>query len=180
MEAGIFYILSAIILLCSFLSVTSRRILRAAIYLLFVLAATAGIYFMLNYFFLAAVQIIVYIGGIVVLIIFSVLLTSQISELLEAPSLKRIVPSALISIIGAGLFATVLLNHPFKLVDSKDVEVPMAEIGAKMLNYGEGGYVLPFEVISILLLAAMIAAIVIAKREPTGDSNPSSNQPENQ
>jgi len=147
------------------MSVTSRRILRAAIYLLFALAATAGLYLMLNYFFLAAVQIMVYIGGIVVLIIFSVLLTSRISELLENPSKKRVITSALVSISGAAVCISAFLNHDFKTVDSPDVEVPMAEIGTKLLNYGEGGYVLPFEVISILLLAAMIAAIVIAKRD---------------
>jgi len=173
--AAIFYILAATILIFSFMSVTSRRILRSAIYLLFVLAATAGIYFMLNYFFLAAVQIIVYIGGIVVLIIFSVLLTSRISELLEPPRLMRIVPSALVSLAGATLVVTTLLEYNFKTVESADVEVPMAEIGSKMLNYEEGGYVLPFEVISILLLAAMIAAIVIAKREQS-ELTPASKQ----
>ena len=71
----IFYILAASIVLFSILSVTSRRILRAAIFLLFVLVAMAGLYYMMNFQFLAAVQLILYAGGIVVLIIFSILLT---------------------------------------------------------------------------------------------------------
>ena len=75
-----FYLLSGMIVVFSILTVTSRRILRSAVYLLFVLVSTAGLYFMLNYNFLAAVQLTVYAGGIVVLIIFSILLTSHISE----------------------------------------------------------------------------------------------------
>jgi len=73
-----FYLIAAMILIFSVLTVTSRRILRAAVYLLFVLISTAGLYFMMNYNFLAAVQLTVYAGGIVVLIIFSILLTSHL------------------------------------------------------------------------------------------------------
>ena len=76
-----FYVFSAIILIFSLLTITSRRILRAAVYLLFVLIATAGIYFLLEYQFMAAVQLTLYAGGIVVLIIFSILLTHHISHL---------------------------------------------------------------------------------------------------
>ena len=72
MNIAIFYILAAIILIFSVLSVTSRKILRAATYLLFVLIATGGLYFLLQVNFLAAVQLMVYAGGITVLIIFSI------------------------------------------------------------------------------------------------------------
>ncbi len=72
-----FYIFSGMILVFSLLTVTSRRILRAAFYLLVVLISTAGIYFMLNYQFLAAVQLTLYAGGIVVLIIFSILVNQS-------------------------------------------------------------------------------------------------------
>ena len=74
MEKFVFYILAAMVFVFSILTVTSRKILRAAVYLLFVLLATAGLFFMLNFNFLAAVQLTVYAGGIVVLIIFSVIL----------------------------------------------------------------------------------------------------------
>ena len=66
----IFYILAAIILGGGILAVTARKIFRSAIYLLFSLIGIAGLYFYLNYEFIAAVQIVVYVGGIVVLIIF--------------------------------------------------------------------------------------------------------------
>src|SRR5450756_915995 len=84
-----FILFSAMIIVFSILTVTSRKILRAAVYLLFVLVSTSGLYFMLNYQFLAAVQLTLYAGGIVVLIIFSILLTSHISQNFESSGLKK-------------------------------------------------------------------------------------------
>ena len=89
MKEIIFYILSSIILVSSVLTVTTNKILRAAVYLLFALVAIAGFYFMMDYQFLAAVQLTVYAGGIVVLIIFSILLTHQINTNLEKASLFK-------------------------------------------------------------------------------------------
>ena len=76
----IFYLLATLCVVFALLSVTTRQIFRAAIYLLFTLIGIAGIYFWLQYEFIAAVQIIVYVGGIVVLIIFSIFLTQQTGE----------------------------------------------------------------------------------------------------
>ena len=76
----IFYLLTALTLVCGVLSVSTRQIFRAAIYLLFSLIGIAGIYFWLDYQFIAAAQIVVYVGGIVVLIIFSIFLTQQAGD----------------------------------------------------------------------------------------------------
>ena len=73
----VYTIITLAIVVCSVLAVTTRKILRAATYLLFALFATAALYFKLDYEFLGAVQIAVYAGGIVVLFVFSILLTSQ-------------------------------------------------------------------------------------------------------
>lgn len=159
-----FALFAAMITVFSILTVTSRRILRAAIYLLFVLIATSGIYFMLNYQFLAAVQLTLYAGGIVVLIIFSILLTSHISEKFEAPSLLKGIYAAIASFAGAILCITTILQYKFNANQAVAIDVNTREIGKSLLNYSNNGYALPFEVISILLLAAMVAAIVIAKR----------------
>ena len=75
-QEAVFYILAATIVVFSVMTVTTRRILRSATYLLFVLFATAGIYFQLNYSFLGAVQLMIYAGGIIILYVFSILLTS--------------------------------------------------------------------------------------------------------
>ena len=160
-----FLIFSAIIVIFSILTVTSRRILRAATYLLFVLVSTAGLYFMLNFQFLAAVQIALYAGGIVVLIIFSILLTSHISQKFERVQISKIIFSAIAAIAGIILTATTILNYEFKANKVVLQNIDMKIIGRSLLNYGDNGYVLPFEVISILLLAAMIGAIVIAKKK---------------
>ena len=159
-----FVVFAGIIVLFSILTVTTKRILRAATFLLFVLVATSGLYFMLNYQFLAAVQLTLYAGGIVVLIIFSILLTSHISQKFEAVETKRIIFSALASILGAILCITTILQYKYTASTEAVKAIDMKVIGGSLLNYGKEGFVLPFEVISILLLAAMIGAIVIAKR----------------
>jgi len=170
MSAIIFYSIAAIMIVFSLLAVTARKILRAAVYLLFALGGTAGVYFMVNYFFLAAVQLIVYAGGIVVLIIFSILLTSHIEEKMQKPDTWKIILTSVVGLGGAALSIYVITNHVFTSEPDTGVEVNMTTIGEKLLGYGAGGYVLPFEVISILLLAAMIGAIVVAKRnKPEGN-----------
>ena len=160
-----FYLFSGMILLFSVLTVTSRRILRAAFYLLVVLISTAGIYFMLNYQFLAAVQLTLYAGGIVVLIIFSILLTSHISHRFEPLGFKKWFFSAVAVAAGAILSIQTILSYGFNTVVTNTENPDMNLIGTSLLGYKKNGYALPFEVISVLLLAAMFAAIVIAKKE---------------
>jgi NADH-quinone oxidoreductase subunit J len=159
-----FFIFSVIIIVFSILTVTSRKILRAAVFLLFVLVSTAGLYFMLNYQFLAAVQLTLYAGGIVVLIIFSILLTSHINQKFEPIGWEKSLFSALASIAGAVVTIITILDFKFSATTEATQEVNMRLVGNSLLSVGKDGYVLPFEVISILLLAAMIAAIVIAKK----------------
>ena len=159
-----FAIFSVVIIVFSILTVTSRKILRSAVYLLFVLVSTAGLYFMLNYQFLAAVQLTLYAGGIVVLIIFSILLTSHINQKFEPVGWKKSLFSALATISGAFLSIITILDYKFSATTEAAKEVDMRLIGKSLLSVGNDGYVLPFEVISVLLLAAMVAAVVIAKK----------------
>ena len=170
MNVYLFYMFSGIILICSLLTITTRRILRAAVYLLCVLLATAGLYFMLKYQFLAAVQLTLYAGGIVVLIIFSILLTSHITHRFKHPDLAKLIMGIGVAVVGAGLVIATLLSHPFQAGTKAELPVDMTEIGNQLLSTGKNGYVLPFELISILLLASMIAAIVIAKKDNNKNS----------
>jgi NADH-quinone oxidoreductase subunit J len=160
-----FFVIAAIILVFSLLTVTSRKILRSAVYLLFVLISTAVLYFMMNYNFLAAVQLTVYAGGIVVLIIFSILLTSHISERAVMAPLKQSLFSALATLAGAVLVLMVILGFNFVPHTVTVPEPTVHDIGLALVSYQRDGFALPFEVISILLLAAMIGAIVVAKKE---------------
>ena len=159
-----FIIFAAIIVVFSILTVTSRKILRAALFLLIVMVSTSGLYFMLNYEFMAAVQLTLYAGGIVVLIIFSILLTSHISQKFEPIGWGKSIFSALAVLFGALLCIVLILGHKFTETSHEAAEINMNVIGKSLLSVDVNGYALPFEVISILLLAAMISAIVIAKK----------------
>lgn len=151
-------------------SVTSRKMLRSVIYLLFVLCAIAGIYFLIDYNFLAAIQLTIYAGGIIVLIIFSVLLVHHIEMRLELAKPSRMILTALASLIGLGFFLLTIYSYPFKVVENTNT-ISTAEVGDLLLRYTDGGFVLPFEVISVLLLAAMIGAIIIAKGRQLATKN---------
>ena len=144
--------------------------LRSVIYLLFVLCGIAGIYFLIDYNFLAAIQLTVYAGGIVVLIIFSVLLVHHIEMELEVAKLWKQLITALACVIGLTLFLFTIYSHEFLVVENQ-ITTTTADIGSRLLSYKEGGFILPFEVMSILLLAAMIGAIVIAKGKKLTDEN---------
>lgn len=159
-----FVLFSIVIIVFSVLTVTGRKILRSAVYLLFVLVSTSGLYFMLNYQFLAAVQLTLYAGGIVVLIIFSILLTSHINQKFEPVGWKKSLFSALAVIAGALITIITILDYQFSATTEAAKEVNMRLIGKSLLSVEYDGFVLPFEVISILLIAAMVAAIVIAKK----------------
>ena len=160
-----FFFLALMILVFSVLTVSSRKILRAAVFLLFVLISTAGIYFLLEYTFLAAVQLTVYAGGIVVLIIFSILLTSHISERTVVAGWKQGVLSALAT--GAGALFTLLTIYRFTFTPSSapTATSTVTDVGTALVSTGHNGFALPFEVVSVLLLAAMIGAIIVARRE---------------
>ena len=163
LSAIIFYLLSAMILLCGLLPVTTRKIFRSAIYLLGSLVGIAGIYFWMEVEFIAAVQIVVYVGGIVVLIIFSIFLTQQSG--LEMPRTRstRNFAALCATLFGCGLTGILIHNHGFSAT-GVSFDTGVERIGTQMLYTGAGGYVLPFETVSILLLAAMIGCIVIALR----------------
>ncbi len=158
----IFFILAASIVGFSILSITSRKILRAAIYLLFVLVAMAGLYYMMNFPFLAAVQLILYAGGIVVLIIFSILLTSQINSKLDPPKRSHLASGLLTALGGIALSAVTILGFTFRPASAPAIGTDMRTIGLQLMGTGDNGYALPFEVISILLLAALVGSIFIA------------------
>ncbi|MFT3908865.1 MAG: NADH-quinone oxidoreductase subunit J [Ferruginibacter sp.] len=156
--------LAALTLVSAVLSVTTRQIFRAAIFLLFSLIGIAGLYFWMQYEFIAAVQIVVYVGGITVLIIFSIFLTQQAGELLPAQKARRQLFAALAAFCGFALAMLQVYQHNFNSTNNQSIEPNVINIGNRMLGTESGGYALPFEVVSILLLAALVGCIVIAMR----------------
>jgi NADH-quinone oxidoreductase subunit J len=157
-----FLILAVIGGLAGVLVVTSRNVVHAALYLVVALSSVAGVFLLLAAPFLAFVQVIIYVGAIVVLILFGIMLT-------RAPVGRRVLDNTLRArvgafVIGAGVFAmlTAFLAGAFG-------EARIA-IGAATTTTALGtsifrNYVLPFEAVSVLLLAALIGAIVLARRD---------------
>jgi len=159
-------VIAATIILFSVLAVTTRKILRAATFLLFALFGTAALYFQLDYEFLGAVQIAVYAGGIVVLFVFSILLTTHPGD--NGPNLasrKKVLGlTAGIATLLVGGYA--LLTRSAELLEScRALSNPdMQNIGTALLGTGRGGYLLPFEAVSVLLLACIIGGVVVARK----------------
>ena len=162
----LYFIVAIAIIVFSVLTVTTRKILRSATYLLFVLFATAIIYFQMDYQFLGAVQIAVYAGGILVLFVFAIMLTQQPGKSAEALTSQRRwlgLAAALcgVALCGYGLFS--YAGFAGKLLSS-GVDINMEKIGQFLLSTDKYGYLLPFEAISVLLLACIIGGVVIARR----------------
>jgi NADH-quinone oxidoreductase subunit J len=134
--------------------------------LLFSLIGIAALYFWMQVEFVAAVQIVVYVGGIVVLIIFSIFLTQQSGSEMQKPTKKRTIFSLLATLLGIGFTYNLINQYGFSTAPAKPFVVNVSDIGLQMLSTTEHGFVLPFEVVSMLLLAAMIGCIVIAMKSP--------------
>lgn len=165
LETVVFYFLAAFITVFSLLTVTTTRMVRSATYLLFVLFGTAGIYFLLGYTFLGSVQIMVYAGGIVVLYVFSILLTSGEGD--KAAKLKRskFLAGLGTTVTGAIIVLFITLKHKFlATTDVNPVEININTIGNHLLSGDKYGYLLPFEAVSILLLACIVGGLLIARK----------------
>lgn len=160
-----YIVLALAMVVFSILAVTSRKILRSATYLLFTLFAVAGAYFMFDYDFLGAVQIAVYAGGIVVLFVFSILLTTHPGDNSATLTSGRRVAGliAAIATFGCSVWA-VLANCDFCGAKPEMAPQKVSDIGEALMNTGYGQYLLPFEAVSVLLLACIIGGVVVARK----------------
>lgn len=164
----VFYTLAAMIVISSILAVTSRRMLRAATFLLIVLLCTAGLYFLLNYHFLAVVQLSVYAGGILILFIFAILLTSSRGDKTEPHDRRRVVSGLVTAAAGIAITTWATLKHQFLYGDNAtivgDTQIDMKEIGHALLGTEKYEYLLSFETLSVLLLTCAVGGIIIARK----------------
>lgn len=167
-ELIIFIVLALVILVGSLIAISAPKILHAATSLLFVLFATAGLYFLLGYTFLGAVQIGVYAGGILILYVFAVLLTSNQKHYEKFHIGGKTLAAAVASLAGLVMAIFFIWKQNFiASVIPSEQELPMKEIGETMMGADKFQYVLPFEAISILLLACIVGGIVIARKSKT-------------
>lgn len=160
-----FYVVAICIMVFSVMAVTTNSILRSATYLLFVLLSTGGVYAILGYTFLSAVQLMVYAGGIIVLYVFSILLTRSSGTMKYSVRKGKMISVLLTTLVGMVLVMFILTTNHFSInTIPQGVELPVKEIGHALIGTGKYQFVLPFEVLSVLLLASMIGAIMIARK----------------
>ena len=147
-----FIIFAAVIIGSALLCVTTKRIMRAATYMLFVLFGVAGIY----------------AGGVTMIYVFAIQLVSKrtLQGLVEHVKASRLIGGGLAALAGLVVVCFILLKTGFILNEGvADVEVPMSEIGTALVGSGKYQYVLPFEFISLFLLACIIGGLVVARKE---------------
>lgn len=166
----LYFVVAICVALFSVMAVTSRKILRAATYLLFVLIGTAVFYFQMGYQFLGAVQIAVYAGGIMVLFVFAILLTRRPDE--TAPLLESHRRWLGCTVAGCGAVLLLLALFYMPLIDGLSLtqcmesgkEITMHTIGEAFTGTARFQYLLPFEAISVLLLACIIGGVTVARK----------------
>lgn len=157
----IFYLFAAITLVSGFLVVTTRNIVYAAFYLLFTFFGVAGIYVLLGADFISIVQIMVYVGGILILLLFGVMLTNKITSVDIRTNTGNLVPAAIGIAVLMGALVTVMMQTPWKSEPSEIPATTVHELGRLLIS----DYALIFELLGILLLIALIGAASIARRE---------------
>lgn len=167
----LYFVVATVIVVFSLMTVLSRKILRAATYLLFVLIGTAVFYFQLGFQFLGAVQIAVYAGGIMVLFVFSILLTHRPDDKSKLLDSHKRALGATVSILGAVLLGIALFTMPLlnglslaECIESGK-QIDMTTVGYAFVGTGRFQYLLPFEAISILLLACIIGGVTVARKK---------------
>ena len=153
-----FCILAVVIVGSALLCVTTTKIMRAA---------TAGIYFLLDYTFLGAAQISVYAGGVTMIYVFAIQLVSKrtLQGLEERVKSSKMIVGGLAAFAGLVVVSLILLKTGFYTQELANVEVPMKEIGTALVGSEKYQYVLPFEFISVFLLACIIGGLVVARKE---------------
>lgn len=158
-----FYLFAALTLLCAALVIAnpfSRSPVTSAMFLVLTIISLAGLYVTLHAFFLAAVQILVYAGAVMVLFVFVIMLLNLKEE--ERRKIKMAMAGLAVLTVGSVAFILVsLLNKSQAIADAPTVEGSTTELGMSLFTK----YLLPFEIVSLLLLVAMIGAILLSKKE---------------
>lgn len=166
-----FCILAVVILGSAILCVATKRIMRAATFLLFVLFGVAGLYFLLDYSFLGAAQISIYAGAVTMIYVFAIQLVGKrtLQGLVERVKNSNVVFGSVVALVGLATVVAVLCkNVAIGALMAGEGETPMETVGEALLGSGKFQYVLPFEFISVFLLACIIGGIVVARKEKEG------------
>jgi NADH-quinone oxidoreductase subunit J len=156
----VFYLFAAITVLSAFFVVTTRNIVYSAYYLLFTFFGVAGIYVLLGADFIAMVQLIVYVGGILILILFGVMLTNKITSVEIKTGSVQVVPAAVGVALLAGILMASMVDTKWRSVETAMPSATTQGIGMLLIQQ----YAIVFELLGILLLIALIGAASMARK----------------
>ena len=156
-----FWVLAVVGIVAALTVVLLRNVFRAALSLVLCFLTVAGLYATLSADFLAAVQVLIYIGGISVLIILAIMLTREVQQ--GSPSNKLRIPAFLVAATFLGVMIYTMVATPWQISATPPLEPTTSALAGKLL--GEGGFILPVEIAACLLLAAILGAIVLVREK---------------
>ena len=156
-----FWILAVVGILAALGVVLLRNVFRAALSLVLCFLAVAGIFITLSADFLAAVQVLIYVGAISVLIILAIMLTREVQR--GSPTNRLRVPAFIVAVLFLGVVAFAIFQTSWQIAGIPPQEPTTAALAFRL--FGEGGFILPLEIAPIILLAAIIGAIVLVREK---------------
>ncbi len=156
-----FWILAVVAVLSALGVVFLRNVFRAALSLVLCFITIAGLYVTLSADFLAAVQILVYVGAISVLIILAIMMTRDVQR--GSPSNKMKIPAFVVAAVFLAVLIYTMVNTSWQIAGEAPLTPTTAPLAVKL--FSESGFILPVEIAAVLLLAAILGAIVIAREK---------------
>lgn len=155
----IFYAFAAITIISGLIVVTTRNVIYAAFNLMLTLFGVAGLYVLLGADFIGIVQLIVYVGGILILLLFGVMLTNNITDVSIKTGVIQVLPATIVLGLFGGVLIGVIINAPWKNAPAMNDVFTINAIGKSLMNE----YILIFELLGVVLLIALIGAASIAR-----------------
>ncbi len=156
-----FWALAVVAVLSALGVVLLRNVFRAALSLILCFLTVAGIYVTLSADFLAAIQILVYVGAISVLIILAIMMTRDVHR--GSPANRLQIPALVVAVLFLEVLVLAVINTPWQISNTPALTPTTAPLAIKL--FGEGGFILPVEIAAVLLLSAIVGAIVLAREK---------------
>jgi len=156
-----FWILAVIGVGAALAVVLMGNVFRAALSLIACFLAVAGIYVTLSAGFLAAVQVLIYVGAVSVLIILAIMLTREVQR--GSPFGRLRIPALVVALLCLGVFSYAMIKTPWQVSAVAPLEPTTPALAGKL--FGEGGFILAVEIVGVLLLAAIIGAIILVREK---------------
>jgi NADH-quinone oxidoreductase subunit J len=156
-----FWIMAVVVVIAALGVIFLRNVFRAALSLVLCFITVAGLYLTLSADFLAAVQILVYVGAISVLIILAIMMTREVQQ--GSPANRMKIPAFIVAAVLLGIMIYTVTSTSWQIASEAPLTPTTVPLAVRL--FSEGGFILPVEIAAMLLLAAILGAIVIAREK---------------